>query len=56
MVAAGSLITAGTKIPPRTLVVGTPGKVLRELREDEWRQGRQLAARYVEVAKAHRQS
>jgi carbonic anhydrase/acetyltransferase-like protein (isoleucine patch superfamily) len=56
LVAAGTVITAGTKIPPRTLVVGTPGKVLRDLKEDEWRQGRLLAARYVEVAKAHRQS
>jgi len=56
IVAAGTLITAGTKVPPRTLVVGSPGKVLRELREDEWQQGRMLAARYVELAKAHRQS
>jgi carbonic anhydrase/acetyltransferase-like protein (isoleucine patch superfamily) len=56
LVAAGTVITAGTKIPPRTLVVGTPGKVVRDLKEDEWRQGRLLAARYVEVAKAHRQS
>jgi len=56
MVAAGALVTAGTKIPPRTLVVGTPGKVVRDLTESEWQQGRMLAARYVEVAKAHRQS
>jgi len=56
VVAAGAVVTAGTKVPPRTLVLGTPGKVVRDLREDEWQQGRQLAARYVEVAKAHRQS
>ena len=56
MVAAGAVVTAGTKVPPRTLVVGTPGKVVRELTESEWQQGRMLAARYVEVAKAHRQS
>jgi carbonic anhydrase/acetyltransferase-like protein (isoleucine patch superfamily) len=56
LIAAGTLITIGTKIPPRTLVVGQPGKVVRELREDEWLQGRQLAARYVEVARAHRAS
>ncbi len=55
-IAAGAVVTAGTKIPPRTLVVGTPGKVVRELRESEWQQGRLLAARYVELAKAHRQS
>jgi carbonic anhydrase/acetyltransferase-like protein (isoleucine patch superfamily) len=56
LIAAGTLITIGTKIPPRTLVVGQPGKVVRELRDDEWLQGRQLAARYVEVARAHRAS
>ena len=55
-IAAGAVVTAGTKIPPRTLVVGAPGRVVRELREDEWQQGRLLAARYVELAKAHRQS
>jgi carbonic anhydrase/acetyltransferase-like protein (isoleucine patch superfamily) len=54
LVGAGTVITAGTKIPPRTLVLGQPGKVVRELRENEWRQGRLLAARYVEVARAHR--
>ena len=56
LVAAGTLITAGTKIPPRSLVVGQPGKVVRELTASEAQQGRVLAARYVEVAKAHRES
>jgi len=54
LVAAGTVVTAGTKIPPRTLVLGQPGKVVRELRESEWQQGRLLAVRYVEVARAHR--
>jgi len=56
LIAAGTVVTAGTRVPPRTLVVGQPGKVVRELRESEWQQGRRLAARYVEVAKAHRAS
>ena len=56
VVAAGAVITAGTKVPPRTLIVGTPAKVVRDLKDGEWQQGRLLAARYVEVAKAHRQS
>jgi carbonic anhydrase/acetyltransferase-like protein (isoleucine patch superfamily) len=54
LIAAGTVLTAGSKIPPRTLVVGQPGKVVRELTESEWQQGRLLAARYVEVAQAHR--
>jgi carbonic anhydrase/acetyltransferase-like protein (isoleucine patch superfamily) len=56
LVAAGSVIASGVRIPPRTLVIGTPGKVVRELRDGEWQQGRVLAARYVELAKAHRRS
>jgi carbonic anhydrase/acetyltransferase-like protein (isoleucine patch superfamily) len=54
LIGAGALVPAGTKIPPRTLVLGHPGKVVRDLRADEWQQGRSLAARYVEVARAHR--
>lgn len=53
IVAAGTTITSGTKIPARTLVLGQPGKVVRELKPAEWEQGRTLAARYLEVKRAH---
>ena len=56
LIAAGTVVTAGTKIPPRSLVLGQPGKVVRTLRGSEAQQGRSLAARYVEVAKSHRES
>ncbi|HKO46501.1 MAG TPA: gamma carbonic anhydrase family protein [Polyangiaceae bacterium] len=56
LVAAGTVISAGTIVPPRTLILGTPGKIVRDLQESEWQRGRLLAARYVELAKAHRQS
>jgi len=56
LVAAGAVVTGGMKVPPRTLVVGQPARVLRDLRESEWQQGRLLAARYVEVAAQHRES
>lgn len=35
LVAAGSLVTPNTVIPPRSLVMGSPAKVKRELSEDE---------------------
>src|ERR1041385_5795407 len=35
LVAAGSLISPGTIIPPRSLVMGVPGRVKRELTDDE---------------------
>ena len=35
IVAAGTLVTEGTRIPPRSLVMGSPGKVRRELTAPE---------------------
>lgn len=35
LIGAGTLLTEGTEIPPRSLVVGRPGKVKRALTEDE---------------------
>jgi carbonic anhydrase/acetyltransferase-like protein (isoleucine patch superfamily) len=54
LVAAGSLLTPGTQIPPRSLVMGAPGKVKRELTDDElafldrsWRNYVELKAKYI---------
>lgn len=33
IVAAGSLLTEGTNIPSKSLVMGVPGKVIKELEE-----------------------
>lgn len=38
MVAAGAVVLEGTEVPPGSLVAGVPGKVRRELTDDE-RQG-----------------
>jgi carbonic anhydrase/acetyltransferase-like protein (isoleucine patch superfamily) len=35
IIGAGALVTKGTVIPPRSLVVGSPGKVTRELKPEE---------------------
>jgi carbonic anhydrase/acetyltransferase-like protein (isoleucine patch superfamily) len=35
IVAAGSLLTPGTIIPPRSMVMGSPGRVKRELTDEE---------------------
>lgn len=47
MVAAGSLLTPGTKIPPRSLVMGSPARVKRELTDAECVDFQSIAARYV---------
>jgi carbonic anhydrase/acetyltransferase-like protein (isoleucine patch superfamily) len=35
LVGAGSLVPVGKKVPPRTLVIGNPFQVVRELTDDE---------------------
>lgn len=54
LVAAGAVVLEGTVVPPRSLVAGVPGKVRRELTEDEYDGVRANAARYRELAAAHR--
>ena len=48
LVGANTLITEGSVIPDNSLVIGTPGKVIRSLREEEIESMRANAARYVE--------
>jgi carbonic anhydrase/acetyltransferase-like protein (isoleucine patch superfamily) len=47
IVAAGTLLTEGTRVPPRSLVMGRPGRVRRELTDDEVREIRWYADNYV---------
>jgi len=47
IVGAGSLVTPNTKIPPKSLVLGSPAKVKRELTDEEIRGIRESAANYV---------
>lgn len=50
MVAAGALVTQGTVIPPRTLAVGSPARVIRPLRPEEEANLRHSAAEYCVLA------
>lgn len=47
IVAAGTLLPEGARIPPRSLVMGSPGKVRRRLTDDEVASIRRYAANYV---------
>jgi len=47
IVAAGTLVTEGAVIPPRSLVMGSPGKVRRALTDDEVASILAYADRYV---------
>jgi len=47
IVAAGSLVTEGTRVPPRSLVMGSPARVRRELTDEEVRWVAANATNYV---------
>jgi gamma-carbonic anhydrase len=53
LVAAGSLVPPRMVVPPRSMVRGQPGKVVRELSDEERQEGRRGAAHYVELAREH---
>jgi carbonic anhydrase/acetyltransferase-like protein (isoleucine patch superfamily) len=47
LVGANTLITEGKVFPPRSMVLGSPGKVVRELSEEESERLKASAGRYV---------
>lgn len=49
-VAAGALVSPGTKIPPRALVRGVPARVVRTLGADEIARQRERTLEYVATA------
>jgi carbonic anhydrase/acetyltransferase-like protein (isoleucine patch superfamily) len=51
---AGAVVLEGTVVPPRSLVAGVPAKVRRELTDEEFDGVKLNAARYVELARVHR--
>ncbi|WP_281951451.1 gamma carbonic anhydrase family protein [Nitrosophilus kaiyonis] len=47
IVGAGSLVTGGKKFPPRSLILGSPAKVVRSLSDEEVQELYNSANRYV---------
>jgi carbonic anhydrase/acetyltransferase-like protein (isoleucine patch superfamily) len=54
LVGAGALVTPGTTFPPRSLVLGSPAKRVRELTADEVARLHQSADSYLEHARNYR--
>lgn len=54
IVAAGAVVGEGVVVPPRSMVMGVPGKVRRTLDEAQAAAGRAGAQRYREFAAEHR--
>lgn len=51
IIGARALVTQGTRIPPGSLVLGSPAKVTRTLTTEERRRARSFAGKYVSVAR-----
>ena len=47
VIGAGALIPEGKEIPPRSMVLGSPGKVVRQLSDEEVERFGRGAKRYV---------
>lgn len=54
IVGAGALVTKNKKFPPRSLIVGSPAKVIRELNDDEVAELYASAKRYVSFKEDYR--
>ncbi|HZK02119.1 MAG TPA: gamma carbonic anhydrase family protein [Anaerovoracaceae bacterium] len=52
IIAAGALVTESTVIPPNSLVMGTPGKVVRQITEDDIIAIKNTAIRYRNLWKS----
>jgi carbonic anhydrase/acetyltransferase-like protein (isoleucine patch superfamily) len=55
IVGANALVTLGMKIPPGSLVLGAPGRVVKQLTLEEQKQIARWAWSYVETSKRFRQ-
>lgn len=56
LIAAGSLVLAGMRVPPRSLVMGAPARVVRPLKIGELAMLRRSAPTYVRNQRLHRKT
>jgi len=50
IVGTGCVIPDNKEIPPRSVVVGVPGRIVRDITEKEWEQSKTHAELYAELA------
>jgi carbonic anhydrase/acetyltransferase-like protein (isoleucine patch superfamily) len=53
LIAAGAVVSEKRRIPPRSVVMGVPGRVVREIRAEELERTRSIAAYYLEMAQRY---
>ncbi len=54
IIAAGAVLPKGREIPPGSLVMGTPGRIVRRLDQSEQHGIRDWAEKYIRVSAEHR--
>lgn len=55
IIGANTLLAGGIKIPPRSLVLGSPGKVVRELKEKDLQMLQYSSENYVQKGKEYKE-
>jgi carbonic anhydrase/acetyltransferase-like protein (isoleucine patch superfamily) len=55
IISAGSLVTGHSVIPPRSMVLGVPGCVVRQLTDEEVQSIRAAAEHYMEYGARYKQ-
>ncbi|CCQ95213.1 conserved hypothetical protein [[Clostridium] ultunense Esp] len=55
VIGAGTVVTEGKNIPPNTLVMGVPGRVVRQVTDEEIEAIRKNALRYNRLYKKHKE-
>ena len=53
LIGAGAVITEGRRIPPRSVVLGVPGKVVREVTAEDLQRTHAICAHYLELAQRY---
>jgi carbonic anhydrase/acetyltransferase-like protein (isoleucine patch superfamily) len=53
LIAAGAVVTEGRRIPPRSVVMGIPGKIVREITAAELERTHAICAHYLEMAQRY---
>jgi carbonic anhydrase/acetyltransferase-like protein (isoleucine patch superfamily) len=53
LIAAGCVVTEGRRIPDGSVVMGIPGKVVRQITDEEIQRTRDICAHYLEMAQRY---
>lgn len=54
LVAAGCVVREGFEVPDRSLIAGVPGRIIRELSEEELKRVRSTSPHYVDYVETYR--